>query len=333
MMVLIVEDAELAWSYSVDGGLGVDDVGARGGLFQGAWEIFGGVADFEGDVWGLHGAGEPVEVVDGEVGFVGGGGVVAMGDVEDVVGDVFFDDEPGTTGEAHAFALANGVEPEAFVLTNATASLEFDDVAWVFTEVTTDVVVVVDFSQETDALGVFAFGIDEVLAFCDLTDLVFNVMTDGEDGLTQLPVVDLREEVGLIFDRVRTGDEPFPASLIELSLSIVARGNEVVVMTFFFMEGTKLDQTVAHDIRIGGEACAYLFHRVAGDLIPVFTMTVDDFEVTAIFMGDCCGHFEVFFRGAVPFFVVFRADFDVEAVGVEAEFVELVHDDAAVNAS
>ena len=33
MMVLIVEDAELAWSYSVDGGLGVDDVGVRGGLF------------------------------------------------------------------------------------------------------------------------------------------------------------------------------------------------------------------------------------------------------------------------------------------------------------
>ena len=62
-------------------------------------------------------------------------------------------------------------------------------------------------------------------------------------------------------------------------------------------------------------------------------MTVDDFEVTAIFMGDCCGHFEVFFRGAVPFFVVFRADFDVEAVGVEAEFCKLVHDDAAVNAA
>ena len=276
---------------------------------------------------------EPVEVVDGEVRFVGGGGVVAMGDVEDVVGDIFFDDEPGTSGEAHAFALTNGVEPEAFVLANATTRLEFDDVTWVFSKVTTDVVVVVDFSQETDALGVFAFGIDEVFTFCDLTDLVFDVMTDGKDGFTQLPVVDLREEVGLIFDGVRTGDEPFPASLIELCLGIVASGNEVVVMTFFFMEGAEFDQSVAHDIGIGGEACAYLFHRVAGDLVPVFTMTVDDFEVTAIFMGDCGGHFEVFFRGAVPFFVVFRANFDVEAVGVEAEFVELVHDDAAVNAA
>ena len=42
------------------------------------------------------GGGEPVDVMDGEVGFVGSGGVVAVGDVEDVVGDVFFDDEPGT---------------------------------------------------------------------------------------------------------------------------------------------------------------------------------------------------------------------------------------------
>ena len=311
----------------------MNDVGVRGDLFH-----FGGITlwrmtNLKRNISTLYWYCEPVEVVDGEVGFVGGGGVVAMGDVEDVVGDIFFDDEPGAAGEAHAFALANGVEPEAFVFTNATTCLEFDDVTRVFTEVTTDVVIVVDFSQETDALGVFAFGIDEVFAFCNLTNLVFDVMTDGEDGFTQLPVVDLREEIGLIFDRVRTGDEPFPASLIELCLGIVACGNEVVVMTSFFMEGTKLDQPVAHDIRIGGEACAYLFHRVAGDLIPVFTMTVDDFEVTAIFMGDCCGHLEVFFGGAVPFFVVFRADFDVEAVGVEAEFVELVHDDAAVNAA
>lgn len=311
----------------------MDDVSIRRDLFHFGGIILWRMTNLKRNISTLYWDSEPVEVVDGEVGLVGGGGVVAMGDVEDVVGDVFFDDEPGTSGETHAFALTNGVEPEAFVRANATTSLEFDDVTWVFTEVTTDVVIVVDFSQKTDALGVFAFGIDEVFTFCNLTDLVFDVMTDGEDGLTQLPVVDLREEVGLIFDRVRTGDEPFPASLIELCLSIVARGNEVVVMTFFFMKGTEFDQSVAHDIRIGGETCAYLFHRVAGDLIPVFTMTVDDFEVTAIFMGDCCGHLEVFFRGAVPFFVVFRADFDVEAVGVEAEFGKLVHDDAAVNAS
>ena len=32
-MVLIVEDAELAGGDAMDGGLGMDDVGARGGLF------------------------------------------------------------------------------------------------------------------------------------------------------------------------------------------------------------------------------------------------------------------------------------------------------------
>ena len=33
MVRLVVKDGKLAGGYSVDGGLGVDDVGVRGGLF------------------------------------------------------------------------------------------------------------------------------------------------------------------------------------------------------------------------------------------------------------------------------------------------------------
>ena len=153
-------------------------------MLQGARDVFGGVADFEGDGGWPQCAGdmrrpskgvlgEPVEVVDGEGGLVGGGGVVAVGDVEDVVGDVFFDDEPGAAGEAHALALADGVEPEAFVLADATTCLEFDDIARVLAEVATDIVVVVDFSQKADALGVLALGINQVLTLCNLTYLIF----------------------------------------------------------------------------------------------------------------------------------------------------------------
>ena len=91
--------------------------------------------------------------MDGEVGFVGGGGVVAVGDVEDVVRDILFDDEPGAAGEAHAFALTDGVEPEAFVLTDTTTGFEFDDITGVFTEVTSDIVIVIDLPQKNRCPG------------------------------------------------------------------------------------------------------------------------------------------------------------------------------------
>ena len=123
MMILIINNTKLAWSYSVNRGLGMDDVSIRGDLFHFGGIILWGMTNFKRNISTLYWDSEPVEVVDGEVGLVGGGGVVAMGDVEDVVGDIFFDDEPGASGEAHAFALTNGVEPEAFVLTNATTRL------------------------------------------------------------------------------------------------------------------------------------------------------------------------------------------------------------------
>lgn len=38
-----------------------------------------------------------MEGMDREILLVGSGGVVAMGDVEDVVGDILFNDKPGAT--------------------------------------------------------------------------------------------------------------------------------------------------------------------------------------------------------------------------------------------
>ena len=160
-----------------------------------------------------------MHVMDRERLLVGGFRIIAMRDVKNIFTNIFLYDEPGATGEAHAFALADGVEPEAFVLPDATTRLEFDDIARVLSEVATDIVVVVDFSQEADALGVLALGIDQVLTLCNLTYLIFHIMANGEDGLTQLPVVDLRQEIGLILDRIRTGDKPLQTCLIDLCLA------------------------------------------------------------------------------------------------------------------
>ena len=218
-----------------------------------------------------------------------------MGDIEDIVGDVFFDDEPGATGETHTLALTDGVEPEAFMLTDTTTGFEFDDITGILPEIATDIIVVVDLTQETDALGVLTPGIDKMLPLGYLPHLILDIMTNREDRLPQLPVVDLREKVGLVLHGIRTGDEPLPTCLINLRLGIMARGNEVVVMPSFFIEGPEFNETVAHHIGIWGKTRPYLLHRITGDLIPVFAMTVDDFEVATIFMCDSRRHLQVFF--------------------------------------
>ena len=51
-------------------------------------------------------------------------------------------------------------------------------------------------------------------------------------------------------------------------------GNEVVVVTHLLVEGTKLNEPIAHHIGIGGETCLHLLHRVASHLVPVFLMAV-----------------------------------------------------------
>ena len=46
-----------------------------------------------------------------------------MRDVDDVLQDVFLHDKPRTATQSHAFALADGVEPVAFVLADDLARL------------------------------------------------------------------------------------------------------------------------------------------------------------------------------------------------------------------
>ena len=92
-----------------------------------------------------------MDVMHREVTFVGCGRVVTVGDIEDVVRNILFNDEPGATGKAHTLALTDGMEPETTVFTDATTRLKFNDLTRVFTKVTTDIIIVVDLTQKTDA--------------------------------------------------------------------------------------------------------------------------------------------------------------------------------------
>ena len=49
-MVLVVDDAELAWRHPVNLLFGVYHKGALVFQFEGSWVVFGGVANFKGDI-------------------------------------------------------------------------------------------------------------------------------------------------------------------------------------------------------------------------------------------------------------------------------------------
>ena len=102
-------------------------------------------------------------------------------------------------------------------------------------------------------------------------------------------------------------------------------------MTSLLIKSAKLDESVAHHIRIGRETGLYLIHGVFGDLVPVFLVAINDFQLTAILMGYSRGHLEVLFRRAVPLFVLIRSYLDIEAIRMESHTSKLVYDHTTIH--
>ena len=111
MVTGVVDNAELARGNTMDGRLGMDCIATVAEGLETGGKVLGGVAYLQRDVLGRQHAVDAVEVMDGEVLLVGGSGVVAVTDVEDILRYVLLDDEPRTATEPHALALADGVEP------------------------------------------------------------------------------------------------------------------------------------------------------------------------------------------------------------------------------
>ena len=331
VVLLVIDGAKLAGGYAVQRAVRTDDITAVAIGPDGGREAVGSVAYLEGDALRQGGDGEEVEIVDWEGVGVGCGGVVAVGHIEDIARHVLLDHEPGAAAEAQALALADGVEPQAAVRTDAAPCGQFDDVAGLLAEITAQVVVVVYLAQEADALRVLALGIDEVLLLGQTAHFVLHHVAYGEDGLAQLPVVDLCQEVGLVLDGVGTGDEPLAPLGVHLSLCIVAGGDEVVGVAALFMEGAELDKAVAHDVRVWRIAGPHLFHGVARHLVPVFAVAIDHLQPAAVTPRHDGGHLDVLLGGAVPLFFLLGSYLDIEAVRRKAHPGQLAHDDGAIN--
>lgn len=156
-------------------------------------------------------------------------------------------------------------------------------------------------------------------------------MTDWEYRLSQLPRLYLSQEVGLVFHRVGTRDEPLVTILIRLGLSIMTSGDKVVVVPHLLVEGTKLDEAVAHHIGVGGETSLHLVHRIASHLAPVLLVAIHHLEFAAILVSHSRSHLQILLGGAIPLLLLLRTYLDVEAVGMQAQSGELPHDHRTID--
>lgn len=182
-------------------------------------------------------------------------------------------------------------------------------------------------------MAVFAVGAGEGLGGGDGADFALLEVADGEEEAGDLEVIDLGEEVGLVFDVVGGGGEPSFA-VGGGGGGVVAGGDAVEMAAPFFFEDAEFDELVAHHVGIGGEATAHSVNGIADDFFPIFFLKGDDFHRAAVFFGDERGDFDVFFGGAIDVAAgVFHADFDVKDGGVVPRLFQLVDNDGAVHAS
>ena len=110
----------------------------------------------------------------------------------------------------------------------------------------------------------------------------------------------------------------------------MTRGDQVIVMSSLLMKGTKLNQTVAHHVRVRGVASLYLVHRIFRHLIPILLMTINHLQLATIAMRHSSRHLQVLFRRAIPLLLFLWTNLDVEAIWMQSEACKLVHHDAAI---
>ena len=162
-----------------------------------------------------------------------------------------------------------------------------------------------------------------MLALSNLSHFVLHIMPYGEDCFLQLPSIDLCQEVRLILYGIRTRCQPF-LSINDFRLGIMSSCNKVVVMSTLFMEGPKLNQTIAHHVRIRSQTSPHLIHRVFCHLVPILTMAIYHLKTTTILMCHSRSHLQVLLAAAVPFLFFLRTNLNVEAIRMEAHACKLI---------
>jgi hypothetical protein len=111
-------------------------------------------------------------------------------------------------------------------------------------------------------------------------------------------------------------------------------GDAIEVFAPTLLEGTKLNEFVAHDVGVGSETFAHRLDGIGNHIIPVLLVKIDLFKSATILASNIGGDFNILLGRSVDIALfVFHADADIEDGGVVALLFKQVHDNGTVDAS
>ena len=141
VVLFIINHTELTWCHPMNGRISMNQVFPLSYLFNRRSQVFRCMTNLESDVHELSGVivlilmkrlREEMEIMNTEVLFIGCLRIVTVTDKKNILLNIFLDHKPMTTAEAQTLALSDGMEPQAFVLTNSHACFQFNHIAWLF---------------------------------------------------------------------------------------------------------------------------------------------------------------------------------------------------------
>ena len=274
--------------------------------------------------------------------------VVAVRDIKDVGLEIFFDHKPRSAAETEAFALTDGVKPIPLVLSDLFAGFYFDHIARSLAQEATNEVIVVDFSEKADALRIFAAGRRQTVLDGDAAHLVFLQVAEGKHDFLDLARFELCQEVGLILHRIGRSAQPCVVSgeigrfaragiaehlVVANGSRVVAGANAVIGVADALFERTELDEAIAHHVRIGRKAAAYVIHGVTYHPVPVLFLQIDDLKRQTIAACHGLAELNILFGCASEFVVPVHSYFNIEKIGTQATFHQQMCGNGAVDAA
>ena len=194
------------------------------------------------------------------------------------------------------------MKPDAPVSAELVAGLFVDYRPRTLAQVVTDEIVVPDLAQEADTLTVPAVPVGQLQIAGEITHLAFSQLADGEIDPTELRLAEVREEIGLILDRIRR-TKKLDVTIDPFDSGVVPRGDSRVRPTVPFevvKKRSELDPLVAEDIRTRSPTGGKLTDGVPDYPLVVFKLERHHDQVHAEPPADRPRVFQVLFPWARP---------------------------------
>ena len=111
------------------------------------------------------------------------------------------------------------------------------------------------------------------------------------------------------------------------------RSYEVVLVATLLVEGTELDEAVAHYVGVRRQSRTYLIHSILRHLVPVLPVAVYHLQPAPVFMRHRRCHLHILLRRAVPFFILLRTYLNIEAVRLQSPAGQFIDHHRRVHAA